>query len=589
MGEEAGLRGVRAGIGRHHLTLAYAASDPMESSARRASKTAAMEALALGGLGLLLFAVSVLAVQFTRFEALTAIWPTNAIAFVAIMRSPWSRAATGRLLGVIAIALAAPLVLGGMEAWAVALVTVGNLVEIMLAAWLTRIWVGRDGAVSSLGGLMKLLLAAVVLAPAAAATLTTPVFAAIPETLGGSSDPLQLWLDFWTADALGMMLIAPFGLALRIRDVAALNLRRRLEGVAIWLLIAAGALWIFGHDLFLGVERDGTGTSDILNLILLTPLLILASLRFGVLGAAGAAFTVAAVALGFTVAGEGPLAELQGIEAQTKMYWLQLYLAVVGLSTLPVAAVLRDRDRYAAELARHRRRAEAASEGKSRLLANVSHEIKSPVGGIIGIGELWATGKLGPVTPMQEEMSEMLVRTARQIEALAYDLLDVARAEAGSVAVNLCPVELLGVVEDVKRAMSVKPEAAGVRWSIETPKEKLVAKADSVRLGQVLTNLVTNAVKYGASGGVVILRLSRPMPDIARIEVIDRGPGIAPEKQAELFEPFNRLGMEKTTVEGHGIGLALAKRLAELQDGQLGFVSKPGEGARFWIDLQAVD
>ena len=571
------------------MTLAYAAAEPMDTASRRASKTAAMEALALAGLGLLLFAVSVLAVQFTRFEALTAIWPTNAIAFIAVMRSPWSRAATGRLLAVIALALAVPLLLGGMELWAVGLVTLGNVVEIMLAAWLARTWVGRDCAVTGLAPLTKLLLVAGVLAPAAAATLTTPVFAAIPGTLGQDSTPLQLWLDFWTADALGMMLIAPFGLAVRLREVAALNLRRRLEGVAIWLLIAAGAAWVFGHDVFLGRPDRAAGVADLLNLILLTPLLILASLRFGVMGAAAAAVTVAAMALGFTVAGEGPMADLPGLTAQQKIYWLQLYLAVVGLTTLPVAAVLRDRDRFADELARHRRRAEAASEGKSRLLANVSHEIKSPVGGIIGIGELWSTGKLGPITPMQEEMAEMLTRTARQIEALAYDLLDVARAEAGSVAVNLCPVELLGLVEDVKRAMAVKPEAIGLRWSIEAPPERLVARADSVRLRQVLTNLVTNAVKYGKSGGVVILRLSRPLPDCVRIEVIDKGPGIAPEKQSELFEPFNRLGMEKTTVEGHGIGLALAKRLAELQDGQLGFSSRPGEGARFWIDLRAVD
>jgi signal transduction histidine kinase len=156
--------------------------------------------------------------------------------------------------------------------------------------------------------------------------------------------------------------------------------------------------------------------------------------------------------------------------------------------------------------------------------------------------------------------------------------------------VNLCPVELLGVVEDVRQAMSVKPEAAGLKWTVDAPAGgKLVAVADSVRLGQVLTNLVTNAVKYGRSGGVVILRLSRPLPDVARIEVTDRGPGIAAEKQSELFEPFNRLGMEKTTVEGHGIGLALARRLAELQNGHLGFESKPGDGARFWIDLKAVD
>lgn len=569
------------------MTLAYAASEPIEDATHRASRTAAVQAAGLVGLGLLLFALSMMAVQFSRFEALTAIWPTNAIAFVALMRGAQTRGDAARLLGVTAIALATPLLLSGMPIWAAILVTGGNITEIVVAAWLTRTWVGRDSAVTGLGSLTKLLFACGVIAPALAAALAAPVFLAIPYVLGGQSSLGELWLEAFTSDALGMMLIAPFGLSLRLREVSMLDLRRRLEAVGIWLLIVAGAAWIFGHDLVLGGHQDGA--SDLLNLILLTPLLILASLRFGVLGAAGAALTVAMVALGFTMAGQGPLAELQGLDAQSKIYWLQLYLAVVGLSTLPVAAVLRDRDRYAQELARHRRRAEAASEGKSRLLANVSHEIKSPVGGIIGIGELWAAGKLGPITPMQEEMSEMLVRTARQIEALAYDLLDVARAEAGSVSVNLCPVELLGVVEDVRNAMSIKPEAAGLRWSIEAPNDKLVATADSVRLGQVLTNLVTNAVKYGRSGGVVILRLSRPLPEIARIEVIDKGPGIAPEKQSELFEPFNRLGMEKTTVEGHGIGLALARRLAELQNGQLGFESKPGEGSRFWIDLKAVD
>ena len=548
-----------------------------------------MEAARLVGLGLLLFALGVVAVQFSRFEALTAAWPTNAIAFVALMRIARTRADAARLLGVTAIAMATPLLLGGMPVWAVLPVTAGNIIEIVVAAWLTGRWVGRDSAVTGLGSLTKLLFACALVAPALAATVSAPVFAAIHGVVGGQISIGKLWLDSFTSDALGMMLLAPFGLSLRLREVSALDLRRRLEAIGMWLVILAGAAWIFGHDLVLGSPHEGMQAADLLNLLLLTPLLILASLRFGVLGAAGAALTVAFVALGFTMAGLGPLADLQGLDAQSKIYWLQLYLAVVGLSTLPVAAVLRDRDRYASELARHRRRAEAASEGKSRLLANVSHEIKSPVGGIIGIGELWAAGKLGPITPMQEEMSEMLVRTARQIEALAYDLLDVARAEAGSVSVNLCPVELLGVVEDVRNAMSVKPEAAGLRWSIEAPKEKLVATADSVRLGQVLTNLVTNAVKYGRSGGVVILRLSRPVPEIARIEVIDKGPGIALEKQSELFEPFNRLGMEKSTVEGHGIGLALARRLAELQHGQLGFESKPGEGSRFWIDLKAVD
>ena len=543
--------------------------------------------MGLVGLGLLLFFATVLAVEFTRYEALTAIWPTNALALVVLLRARLTPASFGRTLSVIWVALAAPLMLGGAPLWATLVISLANLLEIVLAFWLCRRLLGADPTVTGLGGLMKLIVAAAVIAPAVAATIMTPAFMALPDVQKNASW-LKLWLDSWAADGLGMMLIAPFGLAWKTSDLKGLQLRSRLEGLGLWLVIGVGAFLIFGHELFMGSQRtDQQG--DLLLLMLLTPLIIIASLRFGVVGAAVAALTVGALALGFTISGLGPIAELEGISAQAKVYWLQLYLAVVGLSTLPVAAVMRDRERYAAELARQRRRAEAASEGKSRLLANVSHEIKSPVGGIIGIGELWSTGKLGPVTPMQEEMAEMLVRTARQIEALAYDLLDVARAEAGAVSVNLRPVELLGLVEDVKRACAVKPEAAGLKWTIEPAPRALVATADSVRLSQILTNLVTNAVKYGGSGGVVSLRLSQPSAGVARIEVIDKGPGISPEKQAELFEPFNRLGMEKSTIEGHGIGLALARRLAELQGGSLGFESKVGEGSRFWVDLKAVE
>jgi signal transduction histidine kinase len=548
------------------MALSAVEALPREAAVR--GQRPAQRMLGLIAIGLFLFAASVAAVVFTRYGTLTALWPTNAIAFVALMRAERSGPNLLAMLAVIFVALAAPLMLGGMDPIGSVLLALGNVAEVALAAWLTHRYVHRDGDVGNLVALVKLLLVTAVIPPVVAATLTTPVVVA---SLGGQ--PAQVWFEFWAADALGMLVIAPFGLALRWREVANLTPRRWAEAGVLMLAIIGAGLMIFGH-------------SDVTNLLLLTPVLILAALRFGGVGAATACLTMAAIAVGCTVAGMGPIADLPNVNATEKVLWLQVYLAAVCLSTLPVAAVLRDRDHFAAEMKAQQKRALAASEGKSRLLANVSHEIKSPVAGIIGIGELWAAGKLGPVNATQEEMAEMLVRTARQVEALAYDLLDVAHAEAGSVTVKLQPVDLEGLVEDVRRSVMMKPEAAGIRWTVEGRGERLTAQADSVRMVQIVTNLVTNAVKYGGSGGVVGIKLSR-IGERVRIEVADKGPGIPLAKQGELFEPFNRLGMEKSTVEGHGIGLALAKRLAELQGGAIGFASTPGEGSRFWVELPA--
>jgi signal transduction histidine kinase len=182
-------------------------------------------------------------------------------------------------------------------------------------------------------------------------------------------------------------------------------------------------------------------------------------------------------------------------------------------------------------------------------------------------------------------MAEMLVKTARQIETLAYDLLDVSRAEAGAVSVDLKPVDVWALMEEIRRAALLRPESSGMRLEVQPSPDKLVVTADSVRLSQVLANFVSNALKYGRSGGRVLIA-AQPRPDgWVRVSVRDYGPGLSAAKQSELFEPFNRLGMDRSSVEGHGIGLALAKRLVELQGGRIGVDSVEGQGATFWLDL----
>ena len=262
----------------------------------------------------------------------------------------------------------------------------------------------------------------------------------------------------------------------------------------------------------------------------------------------------------------------------------QMLVLIGYMPILLVASLLEERDVLAERARAGRERAEKASEAKSRLLANVAHEIKSPVAGIIGIGDLWRQGQLGPITAQQAEMSEVLVGTARQIETLAHDLLDVARAESGSVRVELRPTDIPGLLEDVRRICLLRPDAGKTVIDVVCEGDGLIAVADSQRLVQVVTNLTINALKYGASGGRVVLRALRD-EDCVRIEVVDFGPGLSVQKQAQLFEPFNRLGLERSALEGHGVGLALAKRLVELQAGSIGVDSAPGEGATFWVSI----
>ena len=126
----------------------------------------------------------------------------------------------------------------------------------------------------------------------------------------------------------------------------------------------------------------------------------------------------------------------------------------------------------------------------------------------------------------------------------------------------------------------------GASLTAEVPGHALEAVADPMRLAQILTNLTTNALKYAGSCGPVVVRARRLNDQWVRVEVQDHGPGIPPDRQPELFEPFNRLGKEAGRIDGAGIGLAIARKLAELQGGALEFKTSPA-GSTFWADLPA--
>jgi signal transduction histidine kinase len=398
------------------------------------------------------------------------------------------------------------------------------------------------------------------------------VVASLLLAVTGASFQISFW-TWWLGHTLGLAVIAPFVLAFERRQIAAmLNPLRAAETVGLFTLLAS----VCGVVFF---------SSTLPLIFALIPVLIVIAARLRVIGVTAALIVVSVTAVAALVLGVGP-SQLVSSDMGERTLVVQVAILFGFLPIVLIASLLEERDRLSERARAGQARAERASAAKSRLLANVAHEIKSPIGGVIGIGDMWASGKLGPVTDSQVEMARMLVKTARQVEALAHDLLDVARAESGAVKVDLRPTDVPGLLEDVRNATLLRPEARSMVISVVCEGDGLIAIADSHRLAQVIDNLATNAVKYASAGRTVLLR-ARRIYDGVRIEVVDRGPGLSADKQAQLFEPFNRLGLERSAVEGHGIGLALAKGLIELQGGSIGVDSILGEGATFWIELPA--
>ena len=238
------------------------------------------------------------------------------------------------------------------------------------------------------------------------------------------------------------------------------------------------------------------------------------------------------------------------------------------------------------ELGLARGEADRANRAKNEFLSLMSHDLRTPLNAIIGFAELLESDGLNAD---QREHIEHILTAARHLLVIISDVLDVTRIESGRLAMSLEPV---GVREIALRNLDLlKPIAAErhVTMRVEGIQAGAAVLADRHRLGQVLINLIANAVIYNLQGGTVIVRGERVPGARFRISVVDTGAGIPAGKLDRLFRPFERLGAEQTATEGTGLGLALSKALVEVMGGTIGVTSVVDQGSTFWIELAEAD
>lgn len=230
--------------------------------------------------------------------------------------------------------------------------------------------------------------------------------------------------------------------------------------------------------------------------------------------------------------------------------------------------------------------AHAASQAKSRFLSSMSHELRTPLNAIHGFAQLIEMELQDKQDArLETDYAREIVSASRHLTLLVDDILDLSSIESRRQQLQLQPIEIGALLKGCAELVQPEVQQKHLQLQVmEAAVPPLFVQGDPRRVRQILLNLLSNAIKYNSPRGMIRMGYE-VRADGVRLWVDDTGPGLSSEQQAQLFQPFQRLGRESSNIPGTGIGLVLCRELATLMNGEIGVRSEPGVGSRFWLDI----